>query len=90
VKDEDDNDKDLITKFFVPKYCMKILGCNVQAKTVNGIGFFDVTVETEVDTLFGLSNEHPRSWLLDNELKTVIRLTTLNLRKCFWRLEPIT
>lgn len=53
VKDEDDNDKDLITKFFVPKYCMKILGCNVQAKSVNGIGFFDVTVETEVDTLFG-------------------------------------
>lgn len=53
VKDDDDNDKDLVTNFFVPKYCMKIQGVSAQAKEVNGIGYFDVSIETEVDTLFG-------------------------------------
>ena len=53
VTDNDGNDKDLVTKFFIPKYCMKILGVQAQAKELNGIGFFDVTVDTEVDLLFG-------------------------------------
>ena len=53
VTDNDGNDKDLVTKFFIPKYCMKILGVQTQAKELNGIGFFDVTVDTEVDLLFG-------------------------------------
>ena len=52
VKDEDDNDKDLITRFVVGAYSMKILGVTCQAKTVNGIGYFDVGVETEIDEMF--------------------------------------
>lgn len=53
VKDDNGKDKDLITKFFVAKHTMKILGVQCQAKTLNGIGYFDVTVETEIDEMYG-------------------------------------
>ena len=46
-------DKELITKFKVPKYSMKILGVAAQAKTVNDVGHFEVSIDTEIDTLYG-------------------------------------
>jgi len=53
VKDEDDNDKDLETTFVVSPFSMKINAVNCQAKTVNGIGYFEVSIDTEIDELFG-------------------------------------
>ena len=50
-------DKELITKFGVAKYTMKILGVAAQAKTVNDVGFFEVSIDTEIDQLYGYRYE---------------------------------
>jgi hypothetical protein len=53
AKDEQGNNKDLETAFFVPEYSMKILGVSSQIKVANDIGYHEVVVETEIDSLFG-------------------------------------